>query len=70
MRCTLARFVAVVGVVMVGLLAWPPGRVVAQAHLLGRAAPEIAGGPWLNSPPVTLSALMGRVVLVDFWTAG
>ncbi|HEU5047022.1 MAG TPA: cytochrome c biogenesis protein DipZ [Rickettsiales bacterium] len=32
-------------------------------------APEIAGiTDWLNSPPLTLASLKGKVVLVDFWT--
>lgn len=32
-------------------------------------APELAGlGPWYNSAPLSLSALRGKVVLVDFWT--
>ncbi len=32
-------------------------------------APEFAGlAPWYNSPPLTLAALRGKVVLVDFWT--
>ncbi len=66
----MTRSVAVVGVFVLGLLAGAPERAVAQAHLLGHPAPEIAGGPWLNSPPLTLSAVRGRVVLVEFWTAG
>ncbi|HEY0119894.1 MAG TPA: cytochrome c biogenesis protein DipZ [Cellulomonas sp.] len=32
-------------------------------------APELAGiTAWLNSQPLTLAALRGKVVLVDFWT--
>ncbi|HET7342962.1 MAG TPA: hypothetical protein VFL90_15970 [Methylomirabilota bacterium] len=36
----------------------------------GGAAPDVAGGPWINSAPLTLAGLRGRVVLVDFWTYG
>ncbi len=36
-----------------------------------RQAPAIvADVPWINSHPLTLEALRGRVVLVDFWTFG
>ena len=31
-------------------------------------APELARGTWINSDPLTLKGLRGRVVLVDFWT--
>lgn len=32
-------------------------------------APEFAStGPWLNSEPLTMSSLKGKVVLIDFWT--
>src|ERR1044072_2238674 len=34
------------------------------------AAPEFAPGTWINSDPLTLKSLRGRVVLVDFWTFG
>jgi thiol-disulfide isomerase/thioredoxin len=34
------------------------------------AAPEFAPGDWINSEPLTLKSLQGRVVLVDFWTFG
>lgn len=36
----------------------------------GRPAPEITGGPWINSEPLSLSGLRQRVVLVEFWTYG
>jgi hypothetical protein len=43
---------------------------LAQPPRAGAAAPEIAGGPWVNSAPLTLAALRGRVVAVEFWTYG
>jgi peptide-methionine (R)-S-oxide reductase len=33
-------------------------------------APEFAPGTWINSEPLTLKGLSGRVVLVEFWTFG
>jgi len=44
----------------------PAGRLVP----VGQPAPEITGGPWINSEPLSLAALRGRVVLVEFWTYG
>jgi len=40
-------------------------------HGLGQpyAAPQFAGiDAWLNSPPLTMQGLRGKVVLIDFWT--
>ncbi len=35
----------------------------------GRPAPEFVGiERWLNSPPLTMQGLRGKVVLIDFWT--
>ena len=35
----------------------------------GGAAPELTGiSAWINSAPLTLSGLRGKVVVVDFWT--
>jgi hypothetical protein len=44
--------------------------VSAQVPRPGGAAPDVVGTPWINSAPLTLSALRGRVVLVEFWTYG
>jgi hypothetical protein len=41
-----------------------------HAFNIGGPAPEIAGGPWINSKPLTPNDLKGRVVMVEFWTYG
>ena len=43
---------------------FPTGQIASQTEL---ASLERANG-WLNSPPLTPSALRGKVVLIDFWT--
>ena len=43
---------------------FPAPRIPDQAEL---ASLERAN-EWLNSPPLTASALRGKVVLIDFWT--
>ena len=45
-------------------------RAQGRGPAIDRAAPEIGGGPWINSPPLTSEALRGRVVYVEFWTYG
>ena len=42
----------------------------AEGVNLGGPAPEIAAGPWINSAPLTMAGLRGRVVVVEFWTYG
>jgi hypothetical protein len=43
----------------------------AQSARVGQPAPEVTGGGgWINSSPLTMAALKGRVVLVEFWTYG
>jgi peroxiredoxin len=40
------------------------------AQVTGQPAPEITpGGKWFNSKPLSLAALRGKVVLLNFWTA-
>jgi hypothetical protein len=50
--------------------AWGPVAEGQRGLRIGRPAPEITGGPWLNSEPLSLAALRGRVVFVEFWTYG
>lgn len=38
-------------------------------ELLGTPAPSWNASSWLNSPPLTLEGLRGRVVLLRWWTA-
>src|SRR5687767_7732034 len=33
-------------------------------------APQLATGDWINSEPLNLKELRGRVVLIEFWTFG
>lgn len=37
---------------------------------LGTEAPEITNPVWLNSEPLRLADLRGKVVMVEFWTFG
>ncbi len=43
----------------------PEASVVAET---GKAPPLVGATQWLNSPPLSMEALRGKVVLVDFWT--
>ena len=57
-------------VAMAGML-WLPGVATAQRGVrIGQPAPEITGGPWINSEPLSMEKLRGRVVFVEFWTFG
>jgi len=47
-----------------------PGEAAGTRVVVGQAAPEVTGGPWINSEPLSLAGLRGRVVLVEFWTYG
>jgi thiol-disulfide isomerase/thioredoxin len=37
---------------------------------IGKKAPELSAGDWINSKPLTLAELRGQVVLIEFWTFG
>jgi thiol-disulfide isomerase/thioredoxin len=38
-----------------------------QLDFIGKPAPAIAAEKWLNSPPLALDKLKGKVVVIDFW---
>jgi len=41
-----------------------------QGSTTGQRAPEITNDTWVNSQPLRLPELKGKVVLVEFWTFG
>lgn len=43
--------------------------LAAERVEVGKPVPEWAVEPWINSKPLTLSGLRGKVVLVRWWTA-
>ena len=63
-----------------GVISIAISRLTSGAHMIpaqtlveenkAPSAPELAGGQWINSEPLTLTKLHGRVVLIEFWTFG
>ena len=66
----MVRFAAFSLGLIVALSTWVAWPKIGAALGNGASAPEIAGENWLNSKPLTIAELKGRVVLVDFWTYG
>ena len=52
------------------LLLSPFGSSVEYKSSESAAAPELAAGDWINSAPLKLTELRGRVVVIEFWTFG
>ena len=61
-----SKFQLLIGV---PILVWMMS-VIGSATGAGNTAPELTGRHWLNSAPLTIAGLKGRVVLVEFWTYG
>jgi hypothetical protein len=59
---------AAVGLLVATCLA--AGPAAGQALRIGDPAPEVTGERWINSEPLSMRGLRGRVVLVEFWTYG
>ncbi len=55
--------------ILVSSLIWMGFGSFAHARL-GTEAPEITNPVWLNSEPLRLADLRGKVVMVEFWTFG
>ena len=71
MRLATWILVGAAGVAAVaGVLVRPPAPAAQGSPRAGQPAPEITGGPWINSEPLSIERLRGRVVLVEFWTYG
>lgn len=66
----MVRVAALAVGLLVALSIWTLWPKVGAAITIGTAAPDVAGENWLNSKPLTIGALKGRVVLVEFWTYG
>ena len=66
-ECTMFERITIgLSVILAGLLlTW----VVVNAEV-GMKAPDITNETWLNSTPLHLSDLKGKVVMVEFWTFG
>jgi len=70
----------VAGVLIVGALSYATGLTKLIRSSFGSSAeykssesataPELAAGEWINSEPLKLKDLRGRVVLIEFWTFG
>ena len=58
-----AALVLGVGAVMVLAMVGGP----LWADMVGRQAPEIEAQQWMNSGPLSLKALRGKIVVVEFW---
>jgi thiol-disulfide isomerase/thioredoxin len=62
----LSKIITAVGAMVIVLLfTW----VIVNAGI-GTKAPDIANPTWLNSEPLHLADLKGKVVMVEFWTFG
>jgi thiol-disulfide isomerase/thioredoxin len=70
----------VIGIVVVGVSAYATGLTklllssfhssVEYKSSESANAPDLASGEWINSEPLKLKDLRGRVVLIEFWTFG
>jgi hypothetical protein len=71
MRAKSLMVLAMIAMAAVGGVLSSSRVTVAQSGpRIGQPAPDITGGPWINSEPLSMEKLRGRVVFVEFWTYG
>ena len=62
-----AFFIVLTTLLLLGSLSIHPRQIDAS---IGQKAPEILSSNWINSEPLSNQFLLGKVVLVEFWTFG
>ena len=64
--CPLYRWMGfVIGVVLAGWVS-----LESADAMVGKQAPDIVNEVWLNSAPLRMAELKGKVVMIEFWTFG
>jgi hypothetical protein len=66
----MVRLVTFSTALVLALAIWAVWPRAGTAITNGTPAPELAGENWINSKPLTITSLKGRVILVEFWTYG
>ena len=64
------RWTTALAIAALAALAITAARAGQDTVAPGTIAPELAPAAWINSAPLTMAGLRGKVVLVDFWTYG
>ena len=64
------RLAAFSTAIVLALALWAAWPRAGTALTNGSPAPEIAAENWVNSKPLNITGLKGRVILVEFWTYG
>ena len=66
----MTRYLPILLVLLALAFGWSMHPTTSSAIPLEKPAPDIAGEHWINSKPLGIKALRGRVVLIEFWTYG
>lgn len=64
------RFLIVLAITIAMIIPFNTSSGIGDKGLTGNRAPEFEGLTWLNSEPITMNELKGKVVLIRFWLVG